>query len=271
MRKFIVAMGVLGILEISLVLYLTWWREIFWNYVAVKNMEGFIEYLIIFTVVALALCVIVASATYMSTRAAIKWREILNERAHVHKRSTIENVNQRIQEDCSKYPDFVMTIGYGVARAIAYLVVFSIALCAQFSWVYLVLIAGYAIIATGIAKSIGNPLIKLNYQAQQTEATYRNRLSAPNFKECLLIQLSLAKKLKHLQYFQSLYGQLGVVIPLIIIAPAYFTTTMLLGSLMQANSMMSTITDNLSYGINNFDIYNKLLSCRKRLKELGVL
>ncbi len=271
MKKFIVAMGVLGILEISLVLYLTFWRKVFWDYVASKNLHGFIEYLAIFTCVALALCVITALATYMSTRAAIKWREILNARAHIYKRSAIENVNQRIQEDCSKYPDLVMVIGYGVVRAIVYLVVFSITLVIEFNVHYLLLIAGYAIIATVIARTIGHPLIKLNYQAQQTEASYRNKLSAPNFKECLVIQLTLAKKLKHLQYFQSLYGQLGVVIPLIILAPAYFGSAMLLGGLMQANSLMGTITDNLSYGINNFDVFNKLLSCRKRLQEIEVL
>lgn len=183
----------------------------------------------------------------------------------------IENLSQRLQEDCSKYPDLVMIIGYGVARASVYLIVFSVTLIIEFNVYYLLLISGYAIIATGIARAIGHPLIKLNYQAQQTEASYRNKLSAPNFKECLLIQLRLAKKLKHLQYFQSLYGQLGVVIPLIIVAPAYFGSAMLLGSLMQANSIMSTITDNLSYGINNFDVFNRLLSCRKRLQEISVL
>ncbi len=271
MRKYLIAMGVLGVMEITLVLYLTFWRKVFWDYVAAKNLHGFIGYLAIFTGVALALCVITSLATYMSTRASIKWREILNERAHIHKKSTIENVNQRIQEDCSKYPDLVMVIGYGLIRAIVYVIVFSVTLYVEFNGVYLLLIASYAIIATGVARAIGHPLIKLNYQAQQTEASYRNKLSAPNFKECLLIQLSLAKKLKHLQYFQSLYGQLGIVIPLVIVAPAYFGTAMLLGSLMQANSIMGTITDNLSYGINNFDVFNKLLSCRKRLQEISVL
>ena len=103
------------------------------------------------------------------------------------------------------------------------------------------------------------------------EASYRADLTEINFRECIAVQFNLAKKLKHLQYFQSLYGQLGVVIPLIIIAPAYFTTGMLLGSLMQANHMMGTIADNLSYGINNFEVFNKLLSCHRRLKELTVI
>ncbi len=271
MRRFIIALVLLGILEITLVLYLTHWREVFWNYVSSKNIDGFITYLEIFTGVALLLCIIVATATYTGTRAAIAWRQILNERAMGLLHVKVENLSQRVQEDCSKYPDLVMNIGYGVVKALVYLLVFSVALCIEFNYMYLLLIMAYAIMATVIAKKIGNPLIKLNYKMQQTEASYRSNITAPNFKECIFIQLSLAKKLKHLQYFQSLYGQLGVVIPLIIIAPAYFTTTMLLGSLMQANSIMSTITDNMSYGILNFDQFNKLLSCRTRLLELGVL
>lgn len=271
MKKYLIAVGFLGAIEIALVLYLTTWREIFWNYVAAKDLEGFILYLGIFTVVALCLCVITASATYLATKAAIHWRVKLNEKGLALKHLSMENTNQRIQQDCSDYPNLVVNIVYGVVRSIVYCVVFSIALSIQFTIMYLLLISAYAILSTYIARKVGHPLISLNYQAQQVEATYRNSLTVRNFCECLQVQFSLARKLKHLQYFQSLYGQLGVVIPLIIIAPAYFSTGMTLGSLMQANSIMSTISDNLSYGINNFDVFNKLLSCRRRLLELGVL
>lgn len=271
MKKYLTLVGLLGLVEIGLVLYLTYWREIFWNYVAGKDFQGFALYLGIFTGVALCICVVVATANYCNSRAAIKWRERLNAKAHLLKRSNIENVNQRIQEDCSKYPDLVLQIGGGVIKALIYVIVFSVALALKFSWVYLVLIIAYALIATGVARAIGNPLINLNYKLQQVEATYRNRLSQANFKQCILTQINIAKKLKHLQYFQSLYGQLGVIIPLLILAPDFFATAMTLGSLMQANSIMGTITDNLSYGVNNFDVLNKLLSCRKRLKEINII
>lgn len=271
MKRYLVGVGILGSLEISLVLYLTHWREIFWNLVAAKDLHGFILYLGIFTVVALSLCVITATATYFSTLAAIEWRKRLNSKAMKLKLTKIENVNQRIQEDCREYPFLVLNIGVGIIKAIVFLIVFSIALSVTYSVIYLVIISSYAIVSTYVAKKIGNPLISLNYKAQQVEATYRNALSSPNFRNCLEVQFNLARRLKYLQYFQTLYGQLGVVVPLIIIAPAYFSTSMTLGGLMQANSIMSTITDNLSYGINNFDVFNRLLSCRKRLGELGVL
>jgi len=270
MKKYVLIMIVLGILEISLVLYLTFWREIFWNYVSAKNSLEFLIFLGIFTVVALLLCFITSMSTYIGTLAAIKWREKLNLAAH-NCNSQVENTNQRIQEDCAVYPQLIVTILYGLLKSITYTIVFAVTLSVTFKISYLLLISIYAILSTLIAHRIGTPLIKLNYMSQQVEATYRNDLTLPKFRECIFVQLNLARKLKHLQYFQSFYGQIGVVIPLLIVAPDYFMTGMLLGGLMQANSLMSTISENLSYGINNFDVFNKLLSCRKRLKEIGVL
>lgn len=271
MRKYITLMAGLGVIEIALALYITFWRDHFWTYVVAKNYYMFCYYLGIFTVVALALCVITASATYAGALAAIKWREKLNVVALSLKDSTIENTNQRIQQDCSEYPTLVITIGYGIIKALAYLVVFSIALIYNFSYTYLLIILTYAIISTYIAKKIGNPLIAINYQSQQVEATYRNALDAPSFEKCILTMFLLAKKTKHLQYFQILYSQIGIILPLIIAAPAYFTGTMLIGGLMQVTSMMGTICDNTSYGITSFEVINRLLSCRKRLKELEIL
>jgi ABC-type uncharacterized transport system fused permease/ATPase subunit len=83
--------------------------------------------------------------------------------------------------------------------------------------------------------------------------------------------LGLAKKQKHLTYFQQFYGQLGVIVPLLIIAPLYFSSGMTIGTLMRFNSLGATILDNMSYGINSFGLINRLISCRKRLKEVNIL
>lgn len=271
MRKFLIGAGILGAIEIAIVLYLTYWRKIFWNYVEAKDYEHFLVYLAIFTVVALVLCAVTAFETYLTTRSSLKWRETLNAKALKLQHVDVENVNQRIQEDCNIYPELVVNIGFGVVKAIVYLVVFSIALVLAFKWEYLIIIFIYGILATVVAKWIANPLIDLNYKAQQMEATYRNDLTHANFGNCLLVLLGLAKKMRHLNCFQSFYGQLAVIIPICIVAHDYFTTAMLLGSLMQANSMMAVISEDLSFGINSFGNINKLLSCHRRLKELTVL
>ena len=271
MKKYLAIIACLGITEVGLVVYLSFWRKIFWNYVAAKDLPNFLLYLGIFTLAAVSLCIIVATANYFITKTAILWRKKLNSKAHILKHSEIENINQRIQEDCSKYPDLALTVMVGISKAFLYIIVFTGLLTYEFNYVYTIIIFIYGIIATVIARVIGGPLLGLNYKLQQSEATYRNKLTAHTFKNCLTAQLNVAKCIRKLQYFQSLYGQLGVVIPLLIIAPAYFSSDMLIGSLMQASYIMGVILDYLSYGINNFDMMNKLLTSRKRLKEIKII
>jgi putative ATP-binding cassette transporter len=271
MKKYLTYMGLCGVFEIALALYLTFWRHQFWNYVADKNYHGFVVYLLIFTVVALCLCVISATATYFGSMAAIQWRKKLNLIAIGQESQHVENVNQRIQQDCYDYPILTINITYNIIKAICYVITFSLVIVYDFKVSYLAIITIYAIISTYMANKIGSPLLAINYKCQQVEATYRNNLNKNNFKDCISYMKLLANKLKHLQYFQILYGQVAVVIPLVIIAPDYFMGVMTLGGLMQCSSLMGTVSDNLSYGINSFDVINKLRSCSKRLRELGVI
>lgn len=271
MRRYLALMCVLGLMEIGLALYLTEWRHTFWDIVAERKWHDFLSQIAIFTGVALILCFVSAYATYCGTLAAIQWRVKLNTKAFTVRESRIENVSQRIQEDCREYPNLMITVGYGTIKAVTYIVVFSISLILQFNWLYLCLILVFSTVGTVLARYIAYPLIHRNYEFQRVEASYRHTLCQTVFQECLIVMFGLAKKTKHLQYFQTFYGQIGVIVPLIIVAPAYFTYKLTLGGLMQASSIMSTILDNLSYGINTFGDINRLISCRKRLKELGVI
>lgn len=281
MKKFIFWLVVLGALEIGLALFLTFWREAFWNSVQLKQQISFINQLGIFTITALVICLVSGMSGYLVSLVAIKWREKLNTRAlnvesikdlqrKFHQRK-IENYSQRVQSDCQEYPDLVLNLAFGTLKAIIYILVFSISLLLSFHWWFLLLLLGYSVIGTVLTHYIAKPLVRLNYDNQRAEATYRNDLSTTNFGDCIRLMLGLAKKQKHLTYFQQFYGQIGVLIPILIIAPQYFTTAMTLGVLMRFTSLSSTILDNLSYGINSFAQINRLLSCRRRLKEINII
>lgn len=270
MRKYLIVLVILGGLEIALSLFLTSWREHFWNAVSNKQQLDFIHQLLVFTGVALAICLVSGIAGYLLSLCTIRWRRELNATARKHAIG-VENVNQRIQEDCMAYPDLILNLTYGACKAVFYILVFSISLIYSYNAVYLGILVTYACTGMLITKYIAKPLIKLNYEQQRAEASYRNQLSISNFQDCIRIMLGLAKKQKHLTYFQQFYRQLGVVIPLIIIAPMYFTTVMTLGSLMRFTSLGNTILDNLGYGVYSFGMVNKFLSCRKRLKEAQII
>lgn len=270
MKKYITLMVLLGLVEIGLALYLTSWREHFWTSIQLKQQGEFLHQLGIFTIVALTLCFVSAYAGYCGNLAAIKWREILNIKA-ISVESDIENLNQRIQEDCREYPQLFLDIVFGICKAIAYIIIFSMALVMEFSYIYLLIILTYAILSTLVAKKIAKPLIGLNYDSQRAEASYRNELTTINFNNCVGIMLGIAIRTKRLNYFQTLYGQCGVLVPYIVLASDYFLSVITFGQLMKATSIMSTILDNASYGITAFGSINRLISCRKRLKEIGVV
>ena len=272
MKKYLALLGVLGAAEIGLALYLTFWREAFWQAVSAHEYAGFTHQLYIFTGVALVICFVSGMSGYLLNIIAIKWRQKLNEKAmSLTHASTIENIPQRIQEDCYSFPDLVLQMSFGWSKALVYIVVFSVSLLMSFSWGYLAILVAYGVVATLISGWVAKPLIKLNYATQQAEATYRGNLSGVNFDNCIRILLNLAKKQKHLSYTQTFLSQVGVVVPLVLIAPLYFTTAMPLGLLMRFNSTASTVLDNLSYGMSSFGMLNKLLACRKRLKEIEVI
>ncbi len=271
MKKYIVCLVFLGIIEISLSLGLTYWRENFWQAVSIKDATQFFYQLGVFTVAAIAICIVSGLSGYLVSISAIKWREKLNTKAFAVRESRIENVSQRIQDDCMSYPDLLLNLIFGFGKSIMYILVFSTSLLLSFSWVYLSLLVAYSIIGLVATKYIASPLIALNYEQQRCEATYRTNLSISNFKDCICVMLGIAKRQKRLTYFQQLYSQIGVVLPLIMIAPVYFGTGMTIGLLMRFNSVGSTLLDNTSFGITSFAVINKWLACRKRLKEINVL
>ncbi len=270
MRRYIIICAILAICEILIALYLTHWRNLFWDYVQAKNLHGFIVQIGVFTVAALTFCMCTSVGQYCGTMAAIKWRKHLNDKA-VHCESECDNINQRIQDDCNIYPDLWLQLVFGLGKSVIYILLFSVTLCLSFSYLYLIIIVVYASISTVIAKWIASPLIVLNYKVQQAEATYRNHLNKQNFQKCIVLAFGVCKRTKRLSYFQTLYGQIGVILPICIIAPAYFLGAMTLGMLMQGQGVMSTIIENMSFGITSFKQINKLLSCKKRLQEINII
>ena len=302
MKRYIIWLILLAIIELVLSLYLTYWKESFWNSISNREQLQFLQQLGIFTIVAVVIGFVSGLSGYLISLTAIKWRGILNAKAvakinmvcttckgsgqdvqrpdswmcydckgsGVHE-SRIENISQRVQEDCTAYPDLVLNLGWLSVKAIIYVIVFSVALVYSFSVWYLLILLGYTIMGTIVTRYIAHPLVHLNYENQRAEASYRHELTVGKFEDCIRIMLGLAKKQKHLTYFQQFYGQVGVVIPLIIIAPVYFSTGMTLGLLMRFNSIGNTIIDNMNMGVNSFASINKLLSCRRRLREINVI
>lgn len=269
MKKYLIYIAILSAIEIALAYYLTEWRHGFWTTIENKDVSGFYSQIGVFTFVALLFCFVSSYAQYFQNICAIVWRTILNKRVS-NETKDVENFNQRVQDDCREYPDLLLQVGIGGIKALFYIVIFGVIL-ALYSPYYVLIIAIYAIAGTLISGMVAKPLIHLNYESQKLEATYRNNLILCNLHKCLDISRLLAYNVKKLAYFQVGYGQISVILPIFIVAPSYFSGELTLGGMMQCVAVMATLADNLNWGVSSFNIFNRLLSCKKRLREIGVV
>lgn len=280
-NKCFVILTILLLLDCVLAAYIGWWRDPFWNAVAHRDVYTFIRYIAYFSIVALTDCFITGYSSYISNIISLNIRTKLTKKAFkLENHYEIEGGAQRIQEDCFKYPALLIQLISGLLRSILMIVVFSVIVITQVGSFYLIVPILYSIIGTGLAGKIAYPLIKLNYINQACEAKFRHvlqervRFSENRKKPYIEVHrnnFNLFLYTKYLNYFQSFYNQVTVVIPYIALSFLYFTGKIVFGVLMQAASAMTEIINNMSYIINSFSDINKFLSCRKRLREIGII
>ena len=132
----------------------------------------------------------------------------------------------------------------------------------------------YAILGTGLTQLIGSPLVRLNFLQQHYEADYRFELvrvrenteqiallkGEPAERERLLRRFRLVienwyaimSRTKRLTAFTSTYAQAAVVIPFILVTPAYFANKILLGVLMQTAEAFGKVQDALSFFVSAY-------------------
>lgn len=263
---------ILTLADIVITSYIGYWREGFWDAVSKVDLASFIYLLGIFGVVALIGCVVTGYSSYLINIISLQIRTVLTRiglstQAYRFR----EGGPQRIQEDCQQYPLLKLNLLTNIGRSIVIIGIFSYLLISKVPLYYLLGPVIYVVLGTLFASFIAKPLINLNYQNQVKEAKFRQDLSLINYEEAYINNKLLYIKLKYLQYFQSFYNQITVIIPLIILAHLYFSGKISFGTLMQLSAIIGEIINSASYIINSFDSINKWLSCKKRLSELGII
>lgn len=272
MRKSIAIILFLLLIDCALSGFIAEWRSWFWQSVADKQLHSFFIYILEFTVVALVDCFIVGYMGYRISMFALDQRSILTDKAlTLNNHTSIEGGNQRVQEDCMSYPTIKINLIVGLIRSVIMIVVFGYILLSHLSAIYILVPVLYSVIGTGVAGYIAHPLIALNYVNQVVEAKFRQLLLPTVYNEVYQNNYNLFKTTKYLSYFQSFYNQITVIVPYVGLSSLYFSGKITFGIFMQVASSMIEIINNLSYLITSFNDINKLLSCRKRLKEINVI
>jgi putative ATP-binding cassette transporter len=270
----IVIIVILTLVECALVGYIGVWREGFWNSVETRNLNVFGWYLGYFIIAALFACLCSGYNTYIQNYTSLIFRTKLTRKAWLiekNKTVTMEGYQQRIQEDCFYFPQLVIGLVTNLFKTSLTVIIYIGLLIYQLNIYYLLIPLIYVTIGTLVAAKLARPLINLNYINQVFEARFRQILSRLNYAKVYRNNYNLFKTTKNLSYFQYFYNQISVVVPYVILFPIYFSAAITFGVFMQCAKSMEVIVDGLSFLINSFNDINKMLSCRRRLKEYGVL
>jgi putative ATP-binding cassette transporter len=223
---------------------------------------------------------------YMTERYAGRW---LSDGTH-YRMGLIgmdaDNPDQRIAEDTRSYINQTYGFSISLLSQVSVLVSFSIILLsipADFAipgtniivpglpfWVALI----YSVVGTWITHLIGKPLIKLDFVQEKREADFRFTLArlreygeqvsllrgeraelariGNRFNEVITNFFALVKANLKLSTFTASYFQANVVVPYLIVAPAYFAGKLQLGQMTQTAQAFGRVEGAMTFFIARY-------------------
>ena len=213
----------------------------------------------------------------------------------------MDNPDQRIQEDINQFVTLTLQLLLGFLKQFTTLAAFAVVLwnlsgvlevpigSASFRiygymlWFSLI----YSVIGTYLAHRVGRRLITLDFDQQRYEADFRFHMvrlrensesvafyggEAPEqagfherFHQVVRNYWGIMKRTKLLNFYANSYGQLAIIVPLILAAPRYFSNEIALGGFMQTISAFGRVQDALSYFVNSYDSVAQLVAVTHRL------
>ena len=262
-------------------------------YTALQELDAptFGRYILIFSVLSVAALAQTLLAYYLQQRLVIRWRVWLNNhvvgdwldgRAYHRGRythSSVDNPDQRIQEDVASMPAVSMSLATGAVGSLVALVSFTLILWQLSGPLVLggieiprgMVFAAYlyVIVATVFAFRIGRPLIGLNFRNELLNASFRYSLvrlrdnsegiafhrgegverGVLDTRFSAVIDNAWAIVFRSLKFqgFNVIVSQFSQIIPLLIQAPRYFAGQLTLGDVQQTASAFGQVHDALSF------------------------
>lgn len=298
---FSIAVLLLSITMVGFDVIFNYWYNYFYNALQAYDMHATIRLLFIFTVLAGINIVIAVYRYYLSQFFGLRWRRWLTEQLMgrwLEKRGyyyletfdvKTDNPDQRIQEDVSGLVVNSIGLVVGLVTAITTFPAFvyilwtlSGVLTLHLGFLGTVHIHGYLVwvgllynlIGTLITFKIGRPLVNLNFEQQQREATFRfsaidlrshaeqvamyrgehHQKSILNFHFMRVLEnwYAIILRQKLLLWFTGGFNQAAVLLPLLVALPNYFGKVFLLGGLMQSIRAFASVQESLAYLINAY-------------------
>lgn len=238
---------------------------------------------------------------WMTDKYLVKW---LEHKAYYRLKllgKDMDNPDQRISEDINQFVSLTLSLTIGLVRQLITLVAFTVILwnlsgiitvpidSYEFTvygyMVWLSLI--YSIVGTYLTHKVGKALINLNYEQQKYEADFRfammrvrentesiafYRGEAPElsnfllrFKTVIGNFRAIMTRQKMLNAFTAGYGQLAIIIPLLLAAPRWFAMEVQVGWIMQVANAFGQVQGAMSYFVDAYATIAQWCSVVRRL------
>lgn len=309
----IILIIIFNLLTVAMTVIFNKWNNGFYDSLQNYDKKAFTHLLIQFTYLAFFYIVFQILAYYFRKILELRWRKwstnyyinswLKNKAFYKTKflSQISDNPDQRISEDINSYIVISLDLTLGLMNSVVTLVSFVFILwklSGSFSFtiathhftiygymVWLALI--YSVVATYIMFKIGRPLIRLDYQQQAYEASFRYSLvRVREYSENIALYNGETKEHNNLMHrymsvfnnfiaiiyrqmkiniFNVGYGQIAIILPTLLVAGRYFAKTIKLGDVMQIADAFGRVQGALSYFI---DAYTSLSGWRATMDRL---
>ena len=276
-------------------------RTAFWPLVGQFTLLAFLYILLAVYAIYLRQMLQIKWRTWMTDRYLARW---MSDQTYYRLQvlgSDTDNPDQRISEDINQFVTLTLQLLVGSLKELTTLAAFGVVLWnlsgvltvpvgshaftiyGYMFWFSLV----YSILGTFLAHLVGRKLIGLDFDQQRYEADFRfnmmrvrensesvafyrgERPETRGFKERFAKVIKnywqLMRRTKLLNFYVNGYGQLAIIVPLIMAAPRYFDGAMALGGLMQTVSAFGRVQDAFSYFVTSYDTIAQLAAVTRRL------
>ena len=273
-------------------------EENFWPLVGRFTGLAFIYIVIAVYAVYLRQMLQIKWRTWMTQNYLTAW---LDKQTYYKLQDAADNPDQRISEDIGQFVDLTLQLIVGFLRQLTTLAAFGLVLW-ELSGSFKFELGGMEIVISGymfwfsfvysglgtlFAHKVGRKLIGLSFDQQRYEADFRFSMMRVRensesiafyrgeeserenfnlrFSNVIKNYWQLMKKTKHLNFYVNGYGQLAVIVPLLLAAPRYFSKEIQLGGLMQTASAFGRVQDALSYFVDSYATLASLAAVISRL------
>lgn len=240
---------------------------------------------------------IVVTFGWVKGKLGLAWREWLTARFlggymdddkfyRVNSDATVDNPDQRIQQDIPLFIDKVLTVSMALVDSSLAFVSF-VAILWLISWKLVLVAIAYSTVGTIVMYLVGRRLIGLQFNQERLEADFRRNLMYTRENATQVASYRGARRelkglsglfghvahnwnsvlswQRNLRLFKTSYDYFILVVPMVMTAPMYFAGVLDMGGVVQAGTSFGRVLGALSVIVGQFEIIADLAANSKRL------